>query len=609
MAKTFQHGVEALVAYDGAGNLLPAGHDFALDEQYQDLTSAKLANSRAGFIPIAQLEWYGSQGFIGWQMAAVLSQNWLIDKVCTIPGQDAVRNGYEITVNGGDEIDPRILEAMRRADKRMDIKGKMREYEKMSRIFGIRHALFLVDGIDYELPFNPDGIRPGSYRGISQIDPYWIAPMLDRSAAANPAAPDFYEPTWWLVNGKKVHRSHFIITRNGDLVPDILKPSYIYGGIPVPQKIYNRVYAAERCSDEAPMVLMTKRMTVLKTDTTKWFGPLAKAMDSIVEWMEMQTNYSVKVVGNKDEVQQFDTTLSGMDETIMTQYQLVAAAANVPATKLLGTSPKGFNATGESEESNYHEELESIQENKLSPFLERHHLCLMRSEIAPRFKIQPVSTEVKWHKTDSQTAKEEAEINEIKSRAANNYATAGAIDGADIRNSLIADPRSGFNGIEAIVPGGPGDRAAEQAEKEAAAELAANGAAGGESDAMDAVIYAGVLYQAGDRILLMKRADQAEGEGWWAFPAGKIEAGETALQAACREFQEETGKQIMRGVEAWSDSSFQLFCAWGDEFVPQLNEEHTAYVWCTPDQLPSPLHPNVAMQIEAVTGQSAKAAA
>ena len=31
------------------------------------------------------------------------------------------------------------------------------------------------------------------------------------NAAANPASPEFYEPTWWRVNGKRVHRSHFVI--------------------------------------------------------------------------------------------------------------------------------------------------------------------------------------------------------------------------------------------------------------------------------------------------------------------------------------------------------------------------------------------------------------
>jgi hypothetical protein len=30
----------------------------------------------------------------------------------------------------------------------------------------------------YEKPFNPDGITEGSYKGISQVDPYWMMPML-----------------------------------------------------------------------------------------------------------------------------------------------------------------------------------------------------------------------------------------------------------------------------------------------------------------------------------------------------------------------------------------------------------------------------------------------
>ena len=100
-----------------------------------------------------------------------------------------------------------------------------------------------------------------------------------------------------------------------------------------------------------------------------------------------------------------------MDAAIMTQYQLVAAASGVPATKLLGTSPKGFNATGEFEESSYHEELESIQQHDLSPLVNRHHLLLIRSHVAKEFKIKPFNTEVAWKPVDSPTAAEQADIN------------------------------------------------------------------------------------------------------------------------------------------------------------------------------------------------------
>lgn len=484
MGHTFQRGVEAFVARDSDGNAIELEHGYALDDAFDGLTQSKLVNANCGFLPIPQLEWYANQGFIGWQIAAMLSQNWLIDKACGVPAKDAVRNGYEVLLNDGSELDPKVANAIRLADKAMNIKGKTRVFLKKGRIFGIRHALFLINGIDYEAPFNADGITPGSYRGIAQIDPYWIAPELDAAAAANPASVEFYEPTWWRVNGKRVHRSHFIITRTDDL-PDILKPSYLYGGIPIPQKIYNRVFAAERTADEAPMLAMSKRLMTLQTDTTKWFGPDATAAQGVQEWAALTSNWGIRVVGTDDTVQQFETNLTGLDETIMTQYQLVAAAANVPATKLLGTSPKGFNATGEYEESVYHEELESIQENDASPFVERHHICLMRSHIIPKFGLDPkTQTEIKWRSTDSMTAKEEAETNEIKSRTAKNYADSGAIDGLDIRRQLISDHDSDFTGIEEIVEGGPGDREAEQEAKQAMLDKPAPG----EGEAQDAAM-------------------------------------------------------------------------------------------------------------------------
>jgi 8-oxo-dGTP diphosphatase len=46
----------------------------------------------------------------------------------------------------------------------------------------------------------------------------------------------------------------------------------------------------------------------------------------------------------------------------------------------------------------------------------------------------------------------------------------------------------------------------------------------------------------GDTVLLVKRARQPS-QGFYAFPGGKVEAGETLEEAARRELQEETGLQ------------------------------------------------------------------
>lgn len=55
-----------------------------------------------------------------------------------------------------------------------------------------------------------------------------------------------------------------------------------------------------------------------------------------------------------------------------------------------------------------------------------------------------------------------------------------------------------------------------------------------------AATLAAVIHQ--DRILLIRRANRPDA-GRWAFPGGKIRAGETIMAAAHRELTEETGVQ------------------------------------------------------------------
>lgn len=394
--------------------------------------------------------WYVSQGFIGYQACALLAQQWLVDKACTQGPQDAARNGYELTRNDGEKLDPATLDKIRALDKSMKVSKHLVEFARFNRVFGIRIAIFDVrsdDPLYYEKPFNIDGVTRGSYRGVSQVDPYWITPELDADAAANPGSRFFYEPTYWRISGRRYHRSHLVIIR-GPEVADVLKPSYLYGGLPLTQRIYERVYAAERTANEAPQLALTKRTTTIKTDVAAALANQAEFEQKLQLWVQYRDNYAIKVIGEDEELQQFDTALGDLDVTIMTQYQLVSAIARVPATKLLGTSPKGFNATGEFEESSYHEELESIQSHEMNPLLERHYLLLARSHIGD------VHLQVVWNPLDALTAKEEAEIQELKSRTATAYFNAGAISGEDIRAKIAADPSSGFNGIEVAEPMG-----------------------------------------------------------------------------------------------------------------------------------------------------------
>jgi hypothetical protein len=265
---------------------------------------------------------------------------------------------------------------------------------------------------------------------------------------SNPSSQHFYEPLHWKVPGRgKVHRSHFVILR-GPEVADYLKPSYYYGGISLAQRIYERTYASERTANEAPQVAMSKRLNIRKVNLEQVAANPAAFEEAMTELVQYRDNFGVHVIDTQEEFEQYDSALTDFDATIMTQYQLVASIANTPATKLLGTTPKGFNATGEHEIETYHEELESIQENELTDIIEGHLVCTMRSDIEPKFGKR-FDVDVAWNPLKVESRQEKADINLKKAQTyeilANNI---GAIEGAEVRKTLINDPESGFDGLE-----------------------------------------------------------------------------------------------------------------------------------------------------------------
>lgn len=439
------------------GPLVPAKHfkvDFpqpkgsaAMDESIGE--GFPLKGSWGG-IPEAVGGWYAAQSFIGYQYCAMLAQHWLIDKACSMPAKDAIRQGYAVDCETPDGMEEKAASKLandaanliEKIDRRMCINRSMREFIQFGRVYGVRVALFVVESTDpeyYKLPFNIDGVGPGMYKGISQIDPQWIVPQLAESNINNPMGMGFYEPEFYMVRDQMIHRSHLVVYIPYPVV-DFLKATYQFGGVSVPQRIYERVYASERTANEAPTLAMTKRMNTFQASEG---ADMDQVRENVAQMAEMRDNHGVLVHGQGEAFGSLDTSLADMDALIMTQYQLDAAICEVPATKLLGTSPKGFGASGEYEEASYREFLEGIQQD-VQPLLERHHQLIMKSEVAPKLGVEPMEVSMQWAALDSPTATEFADIELKKAQTAQIYVALGAIDGMDIRKKLQSDKDSDF---------------------------------------------------------------------------------------------------------------------------------------------------------------------
>lgn len=397
---------------------------------------------------------FATQGFIGFQACAILTQNWLINKACLQPTKDAIRPDYELSYVRTDEeeLDKDFLTKiidLSNDRKGFNIKEVCRTFAEKKRQFGQVLAYPVVEDADYSIPFNIDSIKPNSYKGITVIDPIWYEPILDEEAISDPTSLRYFQPTYFrLPDGKKIHSSWCIFGKNGE-VPDVLKPTYRWGGYPIPQLVYKRAYAAEKVANEAPMLAQSKRLLVADINVQGYLANPSKEQEKLKALSMFRDNWGVMTKRPGDSVQQIDTSLTDLDEVIMTQYQLTAAAAGIPATKLLETQPKGFNSTGEYEDDQYKLTLVSIQEDDFVPILDLHYKLLSVS----KYGIKRDYT-INFVEIDTPTEKERAEINSMKAQTTATYLQSGIITEEEARANLIKDPDSGFNDINDELPEG-----------------------------------------------------------------------------------------------------------------------------------------------------------
>lgn len=115
------------------------------------------------------------------------------------------------------------------------------------------------------------------------------------------------------------------------------------------------------------------------------------------------------------------------------------------------------------------------------------------------------------------------------------------------------------------------------------------------------VVAAAVLdsLAAPTRVVTARRTAPPQWAGWWEFPGGKVDAGETPVQALHRELEEEIGVTVRLGAEipgpevdglgrVWPIMPNLVMRVWLAELVdgePRARDEHDDVRWLTVDEL------------------------
>lgn len=375
--------------------------------------------------------WYAAQQPLGAMQSAHISRHWLIDKAISMPVEDAMRQGYMI-----DGETP---------EKDTGINAQVMEYVTAARRTGGAVALFRTcppgtNPEDYYIaPLNLDAVT--HYDGVSVIDATDCSGDPIGQDINDPASRNYMRPTYYRIGTRRYHKSHLTICTPYPVSPRLM-PMYGYFGRSIPEMMAERVYCAERVANEAPLLTMTKRLRVLGVDMESLLAGGDDAMgilnDNLTGLQQLADNFGVYVYdsSNGGGMSQLDTSLTDLDKTIYSQYQICAAIARIPMTRLMGVAPGGLNATGESDAEDYRQVLESIQSSMMQPLLERHYRLKTGEEV-----------DLVWQALDSPTSAEYAAIDAQNGTTVAALVTAMVLTPEQGAEVLAKNKDSMFSGI------------------------------------------------------------------------------------------------------------------------------------------------------------------
>ncbi|MEX3614247.1 MAG: DUF1073 domain-containing protein [Burkholderia gladioli] len=407
--------------------------------------------------------WQG-MGFMGYPYLAELSQRPEYRKMSEVIAKEMTRKWIKLQSIGDDDKSEKIA-LLDKAIKKFDLRTHFREAAEQDGLFG-RSQIYIDVNTPGGIPARADAdelktilvrssakISKGGLRGFKVIEPIWTTPYLYNSD--EPMRPDFFKPQTWFVMGKEIHASRLLnfVSRE---VPDLLKPSYKFGGLSLTQiaipYVENWLRTRQSVSDLISAfsipVLKTVMEPVLQGDSGN------NVFHRLDLFNKMRNNRGSWAIDKEtEEFQLFNVPLSGLDKLQAQAQEQMSSVSSIPLIKLLGITPTGLNATAEDEIRVFYDWIHSLQESMFQQNLTRALEVIQLSEfgeIDPEisFKFEPL-----WQMDEEALSR----IRKSDAEAGAAYIAAGVINPQEERERIADDEASGYHSLDVSDPAGDDD--------------------------------------------------------------------------------------------------------------------------------------------------------
>lgn len=350
-----------------APNVLPAG-GLALAQDNAISGIYDWAASGAGYVGGLPGAMFGEGlSFMGYPWLAELAQRPEYRRGSEIVAKEMTREWLELTASGeGDRSDK--LSKIDAEFKRLGVQGKFREAAEHDGFFG-KGQIFLDMGnsddpteLGTPLVMSNAKIGIGSLKRLTVVEPLWTYPAKYNST--DPLAPDFYKPQAWYTRGRTVHISRWLTFISRE-VPDILKPSYMFGGLSLSQMgkpavdnwLGTRKSVSDLISNFSTMVLLTNMQSTLAGDAGM---DLANRIELFNNYRDNSGTFALDK--ETEDFKNVSAPLGSLDKLQAQAQEHMPSIWGIPLVIYFGITPAGLSASTDGELAAWNTWVHSMQE-------------------------------------------------------------------------------------------------------------------------------------------------------------------------------------------------------------------------------------------------------
>jgi phage-related protein (TIGR01555 family) len=360
------------------------------------------------------------------ELSQIYMGDGLAKRIIDLKPKDATRQW--ITIPG--DPNEKILKEL----KRLDAQSMFTKALSYARLYRGSIIVIVEKGaIDLAKPLqkNPKAIQSLKVYSAARIETD-LGDLID-----NPQSLYFDDYEYFTVNLRSgvpltVHRSRCLVF-HGEEAPDYgqIDTKYLYWGLPILKTLYNEV--KDWGATKKAIANLILEFNVGKYTLSNLAQMLSSNDDSAVELImqrleviNMSKSMARSVLLGENESYERDSASVGGLADLLDRIMIdIAALAGYPVTKLWGRSPGGMNATGESDEANYYDDVSSYQEVTIQPPLQM--LCNMIGNY-----LSVTDSELEFNPLKQLNEKDQAEVDNKNANSHN----------LDIQNGVITSVES-----------------------------------------------------------------------------------------------------------------------------------------------------------------------